>query len=203
MSIDLGLVPMLGADAVGEPGQRRFRLYTRSQQGSALLWMEKEQLAGLSEVLDRALALITEGQVLRIEAQANKLADDNRIPDDFPRNPTHDMQVGQLRLNYDEQDGNFVLNAVPFEILLEEGQEEPQIAMLYEEVVSFAFTQQQAHVLSQRIQRVITAGRPTCPFCHQPLADGPHACAKQNGHRDIIQVADGSEDEDEDEDEGE
>ncbi|MDQ2903995.1 MAG: DUF3090 family protein, partial [Chloroflexota bacterium] len=70
MSTDLGIVELLGAEAVGQPGQRRFRLFARSSRGTAVMWMEKEQLSTLSVAVDRLLAHITEGQVLRVEAQA-------------------------------------------------------------------------------------------------------------------------------------
>ena len=52
MGIELGPVWLLGADAVGQPGQRRFRLFVQSARGSAILWMEKEQLNSLSLSLD-------------------------------------------------------------------------------------------------------------------------------------------------------
>lgn len=199
MSIDLGLVPLLGADAVGQPGERRFRLFTRSGRGSAIMWMEKEQLAGLSEVLDRSLAYVTEGQILRVEAQAIGMSSVEGIPDDFPRHPTSEGQVGQMRLTYDEAEGNFVLNVVPLDIQIDAGTEEPQVVMRYDDAVSFAFTLLQAQSLSQTIQHVLTSGRPVCPLCHMPLDGGPHACVKQNGHREIIQIEEGGEGEEEEE----
>lgn len=197
MSIDLGLVPLLGADAVGQPGQRRFRLFTRSERGSAVMWMEKEQLAGLSEVLDRSLAYVTEGEILRIEAQAVEMPSTEGIPDDFPRHPTCEGQVGQMRLTYDEAEGNFVLNVVPLDVQMEPEEEVPQVIMRYDDAVSFAFTLLQAQSLSQTIQYVLTSGRPICPLCHLPLDGGPHACVKQNGHREIIQIEEGDEGEEE------
>ena len=69
MSMELGALEILGAAAVGEPGQRRFCLYVQSRRGSAVIWMEKEQLNRLSLTLDQVLAQLTEGQVLRTEAQ--------------------------------------------------------------------------------------------------------------------------------------
>src|SRR5213080_4888176 len=73
MNIELGRVDVLGADAVGQPGQRRFCLFARSWSGSAVMWMEKEQLNRLSLTLDQAMAQLSEGQVLRTEAQAGNL----------------------------------------------------------------------------------------------------------------------------------
>ncbi|MBA2677974.1 MAG: DUF3090 family protein [Ktedonobacteraceae bacterium] len=187
MSTDLGLVTLLGADAVGQPGQRRFRLFMRSLSGTAIIWMEKEQLTGLSEALDRSLALITEGQVLRTEARAGGQPFAVQMPTDFPRHPTYEFQVGQIRLNFDESDNYFSLSAAPLDVIAESGQE-PQVVMREDEAVSFSFTQQQAQNLSNTIQYVVAGGRPVCPLCHTPLDGGPHACVKQNGHQDILQL---------------
>ena len=48
MSKELGTAELLGADAVGQPGQRRFCLFVRGRHGTALMWMEKDQLNRLS-----------------------------------------------------------------------------------------------------------------------------------------------------------
>lgn len=187
MSVDLGLVTLLGADAVGQPGRRRFRLFMRSLLGSAIAWMEKEQLIGLAEALDRSLALITEGQVLRTEARADGQPFAVNMPADFPSRPTYELQAGQIRLNFDESDNYFSLSATPLDIIAESGQE-PQVVMREDDAVSFSFTQQQAQDLSSTIQYVVAGGRPVCPLCHTPLDGGPHACVKQNGHREIVQL---------------
>ena len=92
-----------------------------------------------------------------------------------------------------------VLNVVPLDIQIDPGTEEPQVVMRYDDAVSFAFTLLQAQSLSQTIQHVLTSGRPVCPLCHMPLDGGPHACVKQNGHREIIQIEEGGEGEEEEE----
>ena len=188
MNRDLGLVKVLGADAVGRPGQRRFRLYMQSTRGSAVMWMEKEQLINLSQALDRLLAQVTSGQLLlRVEAQAGGMPDPDKMPADFPKKPTYDFQVGQMKLNFDEDDKVFMLSATPLEVIMERGQE-PQIQMNEEGTISFIFTQQVAQSLSASITLLVSAGRPVCPLCHTPLDGGPHACVKQNGHYQIIRV---------------
>lgn len=189
MSEDLGLVEVLGAEAVGQPGQRRFRLFVQSVRGSAILWMEKEQLNSLSLGLDRFLAQLTQGQVLRTEARAGARPAVQGMPTYFPRTPSFEFQVGQLTINYNERTETFLLSAVPLEIRMEQGLE-PQVLMHEDEAVSFTFTHQQAQELSMTITTVVSAGRPLCPFCYTPLDGGPHACVKQNGHREIIQIED-------------
>ncbi len=187
MSVELGPVRVLGVDAVGQPGQRRFRLFVQSRRGSAVLWMEKEQLNSLSLALDRSLAVLTDGQVLRIEARAGGQSEISGMPGDFPGIPTYEFQVGQMKLNYDEHSAMFLLNIVPLEIVMEHSEEPPRVLMREENAISFIFNQQEAQNLSSSISVIISAGRRVCPFCQTPLDGGPHACIKQNGHRVIEQ----------------
>lgn len=185
MSVDLGTVRILGADAVGQPGQRRFRVFVSGAQSSALMWLEKEQLQNLSVALDHSLALISEGQILRTEARAGKDPDASGMPAEFPLPPAHEFQVGRMQLNFNETEELFELVAVPVEILMEPGQE-PQIHLREEDTLSCLFTQKQAQALSLMIQRVVASGRPVCPYCQTSLDGTPHACVKQNGHRKIM-----------------
>ena len=194
MGIELGPVWLLGADAVGQPGQRRFRLFVQSARGSAILWMEKEQLNSLSLSLDRVLAHLTEGQVLRIEARPGEKLQPGKMPPDFPTIPTYEFQVGQLKLGYDEDRDVFLISATPLAIEME-GEEGPQAILREEEAVGFLFNQGDAQELAIAISAVVSAGRPVCPLCHAPLDGGPHACVKQNGHREVLQIAEDDEEE--------
>lgn len=186
MSADLGPVRILGADAVGQSGQRQFRLFAQGGRGAALLWLEKEQLQGLSLALDRSLALVSEGPLLRMEVISGDRPAPARIPTDFPGTPDYEFQVGRMQLNYDERENLFELVATPLEILMERGHE-PQIVMQEKDAISLFFTPQQGQQLSSEIRNVIAAGRPVCPFCRAPLDGGPHVCVKQNGHREILE----------------
>src|SRR5947209_359432 len=187
MSIELGSVELLGVDAIGQPGQRRFCIFARGRRASALMWMEKEQLNRLSLTLDRVLAQLTEGQVLRTEAQAGIRPTPTGMPANFPRTPEYDLRQSQIGLAYDERDNMFACTITPLEILLEAGQE-PQALLLEEDAVTFQFSQKQAQDLSNVINVLVSGGRPVCPLCHTPLDGGPHACVKQNGHHEIVQV---------------
>jgi len=195
MSTDLGPAETLGAEAIGQPGQRRFRIFARSRLGSAVMWMEKEQLNHLSLIVDRFLAQLTQGQVLRTEAQAGGIqAAALQMPGDFPLPPDHDFQVAELRINYDERRSMFQLVAVPLEILMEPGQE-PMARIDEEGAVSFLFTTRQAQALTNTISIIVPAGRPVCPLCGTPLDGSPHTCVRQNGHREIVPVVEDDEEE--------
>src|SRR5712691_11854550 len=166
MSIELGSVELLGADAIGQPGQRRFCLFARSWRGSAIMWMEKEQLNRLSLTLDKVLAQLTEGQVLRTEAQVGSWPAAPGMPADFPRSPEYDFRTAQMSLTYDERDAMFAFAVAPVEIVLEPGlgeEEEPQALVHEEDAVSFLMNHKQAQELASNINVLITGGRPVCP----------------------------------------
>jgi uncharacterized repeat protein (TIGR03847 family) len=196
MSLELGSVELLGVDAIGQPGQRRFYLFARSRRGSALMWVEKEQLNRLSLTLDKALAQLTEGQVLRTEAQAGSRLAPPGLPSDFPQTPAYDFRESQMALTYNERDATFTFVLTPVEIVMDQGQE--PLALIHEEdAVSFLFTHKQAQDLSSAINVLVSGGRPVCPLCNTPLDGGPHACEKQNGHHEIIQIVETDDEEEE------
>jgi uncharacterized repeat protein (TIGR03847 family) len=187
---DLGAAEVLGAEAIGQPGQRRFRLFARTKAYSVIFWIEKEQLLNLSLVIDRILAQASEGRILRVEARAEaRQIVSADLPDDFPMPSDYDFQVGQLRLNYDSERATFVLAAVPFEVAENEsGELQPYLQS--DDALSLQFTMEQARDLSSRITFLVSNGRPVCPLCHAPLNGGPHTCPKQNGHREVIREED-------------
>jgi uncharacterized repeat protein (TIGR03847 family) len=209
--MDLGPVDLLGADAVGQPGQRRFRLFARSPRASMLIWIEKEQLSNLALELDRLLAQLTEGRVLRTIAEADQSAMGaiNRplpgMPATFPKSPDYELQASgpsgqavQMILSYDQGRDLIELLAVPVDIILQVDRE-PQAVIREDEAVSLLFTQEQAQELSSTITILVSSGRPVCPLCHTPLDGGPHACVRQNGHREIVIASYDDEEEDEEE----
>jgi len=155
--------------------------------------MEKEQLNHLSLIIDRFLAQLTQGQVLRTEAQAGGLKVTlTSLPVDFPLTPDYDFQVGELRINYEERRFMFQLVAIPLEVAIEPG-EEPTANLKEDEAISFLFTQEQAQALTNTIAAIVPAGRPVCPLCGTPLDGSPHACLRQNGHREIVPLVEDEE----------
>lgn len=198
MSKDLGRIEIVGAEAIGPPGQRRFRLFAMIHNTAAALWMEKEQLNNLAIALDRILAQLTEGRVLRTEAQASPTELPQGAPANFPAKPEFEFQVGQLRISYDEKRNLLILTSIPLGIVMEPGQE-PQVILRDDETLSFRFTLQQAKELTSSITILVSSGRPICPLCRTPLDGGPHACVKQNGHRELVLGAEDDVEDNEDE----
>jgi uncharacterized repeat protein (TIGR03847 family) len=179
---DFGQVELLDAEAIGKPGQRRFRLFAREQGRAAVLWVEREQLAALGDALDQVLAQISGEEVLRPLAQATALEAPG-APPDFPEYPDVEFQVGQLSLGYDDRDNLLILLAAPIKAIDEEEPEER--GQMRDPGFAAQFTREQADALSRHIQGILASGRPRCPFCGAPLGSEPHACPKQNGHHPV------------------
>jgi uncharacterized repeat protein (TIGR03847 family) len=175
--IDFGRAQVLGAEAIGEPGHRRFRMYVRSQRGSASLWVEREQLDTLGQAMEQLEARLTSGMRLQIEAVARGPKPPG-APADFPEEPDVEFAVGNLQIGYDERHDRIILRAGPLILLERDGEyfatEEAELPF------SFYFSRAQAEQLSMNIRGIIAAGRPRCPFCNRPMEPN-HMCEKQNG----------------------
>lgn len=173
-----GPVTRLQAQALGKPGERRFRLLVEAEDArSAVLWLEKEQLQALGLAVEQLLA---EVQGRLAPSQPDALPD----PDSFPLSPTVDLQVGRLALGQDESElesgPRYVLLAYEMEaVAAEEGDEPPRTATF-----ACRASREQLRTLSRNIAEVVAAGRPRCPLCGEPLQalDQPHGCVRGNGH---------------------
>lgn len=178
---DFGHAEILDAEAIGQPGNRRFRLFARSPRGTASLWLEREQMEALSLALDRLLAEISGGMVLRKEAQAD-LAKPPGAPADFPEEPEVDFRVAQLTIGFDEDENVILVLATP--LLLEERDGELVQREDAEPQFAARISRQQATRLSGHITGALAGGRPRCPLCGQPM-DANHVCVKQNGYHPV------------------
>jgi len=106
------------------------------------------------------------------------LADDG--PLDLPL--MEDFRVGAIALAWDGDEGMIVIEA-------QEESEEP-VELLAEDipadgpdVLRVRITPGAARAFAQRALRIVSAGRPPCPLCNQPLDTEGHVCPRQNGHR--------------------
>lgn len=177
--LNLGRAQLIGAEAIGMPGDRRFRLFARSRRGSMSLWLEREQLEELATVIYQLLAAYTHIQVLRPVVQAASAAPPG-APSDFPAEPDADFRVGQIQISFEEGRG-IMLQAEPLRLLdPEEAPEEIEFAPQ----LSTYFTPEQARQLGDQILGVLGSGRPRCPLCGKPM-QSDHVCEKRNGFHPV------------------
>ncbi|MEZ4554226.1 MAG: DUF3090 family protein [Dehalococcoidia bacterium] len=164
--IDFGLVDAVDAEAIGEPGQRTFRVRARSGSNYAALWLEKEQLATLGRAISQVLA----------ERSQHRGDPAGQAPSlgSFVNDPEVDMQVVRLGLDFDPETERLALLADD-QSGLERG-DTPTFRM--------EIGRTDALNLVRVIASVVAAGRPLCPLCGRPLPDAgqPHFCPGSNGH---------------------
>lgn len=161
---DFGLAAAVAAEAIGEPGNRTFRLLARNDRSLAALWLEKEQLQALAVAAEELLAQIRGTG----PDEGFEEADPAR---DFPGRPDVEFKVGQLGIGYDQEGAFFVLLA--YEI--DANPEEPA-------TFRCLLSRPQLAGLGRQSQRVCAAGRPRCVLCGAPLEPAPHFCPPSNGH---------------------
>ncbi len=163
-SDDFGLLDGVGAEALGTPGQRTFRMIARGHGRYASLWMEKEQLAALGTALQQQIVRL--GRPALRERPALLMSGN-----ELPAGPEVDFRCGQLGLGFDESRTEFVVFAYNAEA------EDTETAAW-----SGRLSVAQARALSREIESVVNAGRPKCPLCGAVM-DGPiHVCPRANGH---------------------
>ena len=149
----------LQAEAIGEPGQRTFRVVADSGDSSAVIWLEKEQLFQLAMAINQLLATQPEGRT------GGSVAGD-----DMPS--THvEFKAAELVLGHEGTMGRFIIDAKD----VESTEGDPPAIRLWGERSQFSDFAKEA-------LRVCAAGRPICPLCGSPIDASGHRCPRSNGH---------------------
>jgi uncharacterized repeat protein (TIGR03847 family) len=163
---EFGNALSVDAEAVGEPGQRRFRFLALSGYGAASVWMEKEQLAGIGTWLQEVIEKL----------DADRPPNDPDVePLPFPDQFDLDLRAGQLALGYVEDRDIFAIQVYDLANNTEAEAAKPLMRCF--------FSRGQARYLVRKVEEVIAGGRKPCPMCGLPMDPGGHACARSNGHR--------------------
>ena len=155
-SYDLGEVRGIEAEAVGPPGGRFFRVRADCAAGSALLWLEKEQLYDLAVAIKQLLK-----KAVR-EDHAPPLSTSQDVTVDY------DFKISGMALGQDQGSGKYLL-------LLNVADEDAS--------VSLKMVEEQLDGLADQAFDVCASGRPRCPLCGGAFEPGEsHICPKTNGH---------------------
>jgi uncharacterized repeat protein (TIGR03847 family) len=173
------------AGTVGPPGQRTFFLQARSGVRVVSVALEKQQVAALAErideLLDEVMASGTNEQV--VPAVAPVALEDSQ-PLEQPIE--EEFRAGTMTLSWDPQIERIVIEVFPFTEAavvspdqVDEDFEEPEPEELFLVRISAAM----ARAFVQRTAQVLEAGRPSCPFCGNPIDPDGHLCVRANGFR--------------------
>ena len=156
-------VGSLTAEAIGEPGNRTFRIIAGGGGGSAMIWLEKEQLFQLALAIQQILASSSE---------------EDADPDHAPKvgaGVSLDFKVGKLALGRDGRSGLFMIDAHD----LEEEDEESATVRVWA-------NSRMVREFSEEAMRVCAAGRPICPLCGSSINPEGHPCSRVNGRAKSI-----------------
>ncbi len=151
-------------EALGEPGKRTFRLLVEDAAGSAMLWMEKEQLFQLAMAITRLQAILPAS------------GDDDSAPSPSTgegETPHYEFTVGKIVLGHEGNSDRFVIDA--YDAGMEESEDDAPTIRLWG-------VRGQLRTFAAEALKVCAAGRPICPLCSEPMDTTGHKCARVNGH---------------------
>lgn len=162
---DLGPLEHISAEAIGRPGQRRFRLRIVNGAGMrASLWLEKEQLSALGDAIETVLA--DEGYEY-VPMPPDDLPSEQGPPAEYDL----DLRIAQLSMGVNSEDRHIVLIAA-------DGPANAADTV----ALTMEFDYRRGYELRREIAAVIAAGRPLCPLCTAPMDPDGHMCVRRNGH---------------------
>jgi uncharacterized repeat protein (TIGR03847 family) len=173
------------AGTVGPPGQRTFFLQARSGSRIVSVALEKQQVQALAERIDELLDEVMSNELneAMIPAVA-PLGLDDSAPLEQPID--EEFRAGTMTLSWDPDDQRVVIEVFPFSEAavvtpdqLDEEFEEPDP----EEVLLVRIAPGPARAFVKRAEQVLDAGRPSCPFCGNPIDPDGHLCVRANGFR--------------------
>jgi uncharacterized repeat protein (TIGR03847 family) len=173
------------AGTVGEPGDRSFYLQAIESARTVSVLLEKQQVSVLA---DRISALLQE--VARrfgpevSDGEAGTDLDPLSVPLE------EEFRVGTMGLGWDADSSSVVVELlavteeeVDESIVLDDTEEGPDALRVFLSPV-------QAKAFADRAERVVSAGRPPCPLCAEPLDPEGHVCVRLNGYHQRSPVED-------------
>ncbi|MEO6826647.1 MAG: DUF3090 domain-containing protein [Microbacteriaceae bacterium] len=162
--------------AVGEPGSRTFYLQARDRARIVSVALEKEQSAVLAEKIEEILdqLMTRDGNPFSIPAETPAELVDN---DPLEQPIQTQFRTAALSLGWDSSTAQIVIEAYP----LEEPEEnlhaaEPPQEQEPTEMLVVRIPVGTARAFTKRILEVVSAGRPRCPLCGNPMDPDGHLC---------------------------
>lgn len=171
---------------VGPPGSRTFFLQARSGVRLISVALEKQQVAALAERIDELLddVLASEQHSSSVIPAVAPLGLDDTEPLEQPIE--EEFRAGTMTLSWDPTDERVVIEVFPFTeaaVVSPEQLDEDIIEPDPEEVLVVRLPAGVARAFVKRSEQVLEAGRPSCPFCGNPIDPDGHLCVRANGFR--------------------
>jgi uncharacterized repeat protein (TIGR03847 family) len=175
------------AGTVGQPGERAFFLQAREGNRITSVACEKQQVSVLAEHLDKVLDEVVRRSAGVVEVPPASTGSRDTDPLDAPI--TEEFRVGTMTIAWDPSIDRIVIELfsnVDVSDDEESALPEPEAdsdEIEADEVFVVKITAAYARDFVARAQALISAGRPPCPFCLQPINADGHICPRANGYR--------------------
>lgn len=148
---------------VGEAGSRTFLVQAEDDLHRVTLVAEKQQVAGIGDLLARLLVRLDEGPSVDWDRAAMAVRE--------PIDPA--WRIGRIEVGLDPDAGRFLVEFAA----LEDDESGPY------DGVAFTIDLDQARRLAAHADWLVDQGRPRCRLCGRPMGDaGDHVCPSTNGH---------------------
>ena len=159
-----GLLTEIDVEALGNPGERTFRLSLKAGEAQAILWLEKEQLQQLAIYI----------QQIEESRSSTKPGEEKSIPEGtWTGGRTFvEFNIGSLSMGYDSASSAFLF------LVYGPDSDDDSTADL-----SFWLSARMADRLSKQALQICAAGRPRCFLCDKPIGPDGHKCMRSNGHQ--------------------
>jgi uncharacterized repeat protein (TIGR03847 family) len=167
------------AGTVGEPGDRSFYLQAVEDSRTVSVLLEKQQVSVLADRIGALLQEVTRrfGSELPEEDAGTDL-DPLAVPLE------EEFRVGTMGLGWDAESRSVVVELlavteeeVDESVVLDDTEEGPDALRVF-------LSPTQARAFADRAERVVSAGRPPCPLCAEPLDAEGHVCVRLNGYHE-------------------
>lgn len=150
---------------VGPPGQRVFFLQARTGHRLVSVSVEKQQVALLAE---RLVSIVDQESSGGLSGFVDNEPLEAPIEDEF--------RVRAIGLHWDSARSRIIVECHDHDP--EDADEAATGTTLH-----VALSAPQVREFGRRAESVVSAGRPPCPFCGQPLDPEGHLCPRANGYR--------------------
>ena len=168
-----------GAGTVGRPGDRAVCLRAAHDARVVSVVLEKQQVAVLAERIGALLVEVNRRFGTPLPPEGDDAGDLSPLitPVDA------EFRVGTMGLGWDSEAQTVVVELLAVtdtefdaSVVLDDAEEGPDAVRVF-------LTPESARQFANRSVRVISAGRPPCPLCDEPLDPDGHICVRTNGYR--------------------
>ncbi len=174
------------AGTVGEPGNRTFYLQAVHDARVVSVMLEKQQVAVLAERISALLVEVHRRFGTPLPPETGEVSDLSPLVTPVDA----EFRVGTMGLGWDADSRSVVVELLAISeeevdesVVLDDTEEGPDALRVF-------LSPDQARAFAERAERVVSAGRPPCPLCAEPLDPEGHVCVRLNGYHRRTTLAD-------------